>query len=92
MSKESFDTREAIAVAIAAYRINGNEYLKNKEWEPGVGNIKRWENREIVRRHFSADYYSEGSISPPRVTINEEHYSIVNDILQFSKKLLFKES
>jgi len=90
MSKESIDTRDAIAAAVAAYQLNGNEYVKNKEWEPGVGNIKRWENREIVRQHFSADYYSSGSVSPPSVVLTEEHYSIVDDILQFSKKLLFK--
>jgi len=90
MSKESIDTREAMAVAVAAYRLNGNEYLKDKEWEPGVGNIKRWENKEILRRHFSADYYSEGAISPPKVTVTDEHYGVVDDILQFSKKLLFK--
>jgi len=90
MSKESIDTRDAIAVAVAAYQLNGNQYFKDKEWEPGVGNIKHWENREILRRHFSADYYSSGTISPPTVTITDEHYSIVDDILQFSKKLLFK--
>jgi hypothetical protein len=90
MSKNPIDTREAIAVAIAAYQLNGNEYLKDKEWEPGVGNIKRWENKEILRNYFSADYYSEGAISPPKVKITDEHYKIVDDIIQFSKKLLLK--
>jgi hypothetical protein len=90
MSKETIDTRDAMAVAVAAYQLNGNEYIKDKEWEPGVGNIKRWENREIVRQHFSADYYSSGSVSPPSVVLTEEHYNIVDDIFQFSKKLLFK--
>jgi hypothetical protein len=90
MSIKLLDTREAMAVAVAAYQLNGNAYLKDKEWEPGVGNIKRWENKEILRNHFSADYYSSGSISPPSITITDEHYKIVDDIIQFSKKLLFK--
>jgi hypothetical protein len=90
MSTDPIDTREALAVAVAAYQLNGDQYIKDKEWEPNVGNIKRWENKEIVRRHFRADYYSEGAISPPKVTVTDEHYSIVDDIVQFSKKLLLK--
>jgi hypothetical protein len=90
MSTNPIDTREAIAVAIAAYQLNGNQYIKNKEWEVGVSNIKRWENKEIIRKHFHADYYSEGAISPPTVTVTDDHYKIVNDILEYSKKLLLK--
>lgn len=84
------DSREAIAAAVATWQLNGNEYLKDKEWEPNVTNIKRWENREILRSHFRTDYYSAGTVSPPKLDINEEHRQIANDIVNYSKKLLFK--
>ena len=90
MSEDSIDTLEAIAAAVAAWQINGNEYIKDKEWEPGVGNIRRWENREILNNYFRRDYYSEGSISPPLISITDEHRDIAEDIRAFSKKLLLK--
>lgn len=90
MSSNTIGSREALAAAVAAWQINGNEYLKAKEWEPGVGNIKRWENKEIVRRFFSLDYYSTGAISPPAINLTEDHYRIADDMIQYSKKLLFK--
>jgi hypothetical protein len=90
MSAEPIEAREAIAAAVAAWQLNGNEYLKNKEWYPEVGNIKRWENREILSRYLRTDYYSEGTISPPLVEVTEEHRAIADDIINYSKKLLFK--
>lgn len=86
----AISNKEAIAAAVAAWQLNGNEYIRDKEWEPGVGNIKRWENREIVRQHFKTDFYSAGTISPPQIVINEEHRTIADDIINYSKKLLFK--
>lgn len=86
----SIDSKEAIAAAVAAWQLNGNEYLKDKEWEPGVGNIKRWENREIIRHYFQVDYYGGNSVSPPLIKITNEHRVIADDIINYSKKLIFK--
>ena len=90
MSVDPIDSKEAIAAAVAAWQLNGNNYLKDKEWYPEVGNIKRWANREILSRYLHTDYYSEGTISPPLVEITEEHRAIADDIINYSKKLLFK--
>ena len=90
MSVDPIDSKEAIAAAVAAWQLNGNNYLKEKEWYPEVGNIKRWENKEILSRYLRTDYYSEGTISPPLVEVTEEHRAIADDIINYSKKLLFK--
>lgn len=90
MSTDAIESRVALAAAVAAWQLNGNEYIKEKVWEPGVGTIKQWENKEIIRQYLNADYYSTGTIAPPTIQITDDHYQLADEMIQYSKKLLFK--
>lgn len=79
----------ALALAVAVYEHNGNEYLKSEEWDAGVSDIKRYSNRAIMRANLGWDFYTPGT-GPSMVNVTQKHYDIADDIKEYTKKLLMK--
>lgn len=81
-------TIDMIALAVAVYQYQSNEYIKEDTWDAGVVN-KKYSNKNIIRANLGFDHYSSQP-HPPIINVLQEHYNIANDIKEYTKKLLMK--
>lgn len=96
-----YNTLDALAAAVAAYRHNDNSYVKDNkyeyDYEYGTDNAKItsmiWANKSILRYYLNIDVYNNDATEnerPPLVKVTEEDHAKAQDIRTFTKKLLFK--
>ena len=96
-----YNTLDALAVAVAAYRHNDNSYVKDNKYtfdyeqDTNKSEIKTivWANKLMLRYYYNVDVYSnDASINerPPLLKVTDEDRAKAEDIRKFTKKLLFK--
>lgn len=96
-----YNTLDALAVAVAAYRHNDNSYVKENnytfdyEQDTNKSEIRTviWSNKSILRYYYNVDVYSnDASLNerPPLLKVTDEDRAKAQDIRTFTKKLLFK--
>jgi hypothetical protein len=87
--KREYSTQEAMAVAFAAYRINGNDYIKHLQRFSEENNPPVFPNKDLVKYHFARGAHWV----PEDFTDFEptaEDYDAVNDALAHFKNYTFK--
>lgn len=88
-NKKEYSVQEALAVAFAAYRINGFEYNKNLRRFEEETNPTLFPNKDLVKYHFA-----NGAHWVPKDFVDfestAEDYDAVNDALTHFKSYTFK--
>jgi hypothetical protein len=88
-AKREYSTQEAMAVAFAAYRINGNDYIKYLQRFSEANNPTIFPNKDLVKYHFAkgAHWVPEDFVD---FVPTAEDYDAVNDALAHFKSYTFK--
>ena len=87
----NIDTMQSIALAVAAYRLNGNCYLKDNVWDTEMVNVKAFSNKSILRTNLNVDHYSsDASNQPPMLNLTKTDMEEAVKIRDYTKKNLLK--
>ena len=87
----NIDTMQYIALAVAAYRLNGNCYLKDNVWDTEMVNVKAFSNKSILRTNLNVDHYSsDASNQPPMLNLTKTDMEEAVKIRDYTKKNLLK--
>lgn len=88
----NIDTMKSIALAVAAYKHNGNRYLKENVFDYYEGGqIISYTNKEIVRANLGVDHYSVDSKDrPPMLNVTQTDIDEAIKIKEYTKKNLLK--
>lgn len=91
MSDVSFDSIEALAVAVAAYEANSG-YIKTSEYDYNNNGplTTKYPNKQLLRAYFDLDHYSTDTPRPPLLKVTEKHRAQALEIQNYSKKAIFK--
>jgi len=84
---KEFSLQEVLAVAFAAYRINGSKYIKETRRFSEENNKTTFSNKDIVKMYFSPAWRPDDYVAPE---ITDDDYEAVSEAMSHFKSYAFK--
>jgi hypothetical protein len=90
--EKKFDTMLVLTVAVAAYKMNDNQYLKNLtvESKDYIHEVRYSPNRDIVKYYFCPDEFKSYQHTPAIPEITIEHEKLAQDVKKYVSRIVFK--
>jgi hypothetical protein len=90
--EKQFDTMLVLTVAVAAYKMNDNQYLKNLTVDSRdyIHEVRYSPNRDIVKYYFCPDEFKSYQLTPAIPEITEEHKKLAQDVKKYVSRIVFK--
>jgi hypothetical protein len=97
--EKQFDTMLVLTVAVAAYKMNDNQYLKNltvestdyiQESKDYIHKVRYSPNRDIVKYYFCPYEFKNYKNVPAIPEITTEHEKTAQDVKKYISRVVFK--